>query len=259
MQRTIYTTLSGNEVIYDEPSPEVAAFIKRAQALLENKKSTENDLITLVYGPENPILSRHPLFPNRGYVTREALENPIYLVLADMVVQKHAQRERVDISKLSDRYSLTIPEAFRRIKVTDTTIRKAIASGRLSTFRRNGKYFLDPAEVDALIFGERGSVVCEPLEVAAGGRPRLFLHVRIGQHEAFGAGTELQSATFKRWRKVGVLSGNASGIRMFVIEPAEEKEAIRLGKYHVEGHFRIVDKVNNSAAARKAWKEFRAV
>ena len=86
-----YTTLAGTEVTF-ENSEEVAAFIERVRAVLDNLRATENDIIALVYGPENPILSKHPLFPDRGWVTREALENPVYMVLADLVARKHAQR-----------------------------------------------------------------------------------------------------------------------------------------------------------------------
>ncbi len=259
MQKIHYATLAGIEIVLDA-SEKIVAFLEQVQGLLADRKATESDVITLVYGPENPILARHPLFPERGYVTREALEHPVYPVLADLVARKHVQREKVDVSKLGDRFTLTVAQACERLKVSDTTIRKAIASGRLQTFRRNGNYFLDPANVDALKIGERGSAVSEPLEIVAGTRENLFLHVRTAsQGEPFGAGTEASALTLQRWRRIGVLSGNSSGLRMFVLEPSESEESIKLGKYHVAGKFRIVKKLNNSAAARKAWKEFRAV
>lgn len=257
--KRIYVTLEGKEIAFDEPSPEVAAFLKRALVMLEDKKATDADLTALIYGPENPILSRHPLFPSQGYVTKEAFSQPVYPVLADILVRKHAQQERVDVSKIADRFTLTVAQACERLKVTDTAIRKAVATGRLASFRKGGNYYLEPAAVDALSMGKRGPLPSGPLEVVAGTKQNAFLHVRVGPHEAFGSGIELQSDTFKRWRKVGVLVGSTTGLRMFVLEPGAELDVLRLGKYRVEGKFQIAEKINNPAAARKAWKEFRAI
>lgn len=255
-----YTTLAGTEVKFDEPTSEVAAFIERAQALLADKRATEDDMIVLVYGPENPILEKHPLFPDRGWVTREVFDNPVYAVFADLVARKHAQRERVDVSKLGDKYTITIAQACLRREVTDTTIRKAISAGKLSTFRKNGNYFLNADEVDALEFGLRGSLAPAPLKIVAGAHAKIFLYVKTAKKPELGVGEKEVSYDLEKWRRVGVLSSNAKGLRFFVLVPAtEEHEPITIGHYHVKGKFRYAEKVNSSAAARKAWEEFRAI
>jgi hypothetical protein len=79
-------------------------------------------------------------------------------------------------------------------------------------------------------------------------------------NEPFGEGTESADMTLKKgWRRVGVLTANSKGLRLLVLVPSAQDETLTFGKYHVAGKFEIAEKVNNPAAARKAWKEFRAI
>jgi hypothetical protein len=108
-----------------------------------------------VYGRENPLLEGG-LFPGKGTVTREVLENPLYRVLADHLVRKRLALDGVDPKKLAGKFTLTVSDAAARKGVTPSAIRQAIHAGRLVSWVKNREYFLEPRALDSVDLGTPG-------------------------------------------------------------------------------------------------------
>src|SRR5262245_32600640 len=109
MAKRTHTTVSGHHIEYDS-TPRVEAFLRRLEDAIDDAKVSENELIGLAYGHENPILD-HTMFPSRGAVTKEVLADPAYAVMADLLFRKRLAEEGTDIEKLAARYSMTVSEA----------------------------------------------------------------------------------------------------------------------------------------------------
>ncbi len=256
----IHTTLSGHSVEYPDPDAKLEKFLKRVAALVDDRKATEDDIITLVYGRDNPILD-HTLFPERGAVTREVLDNPVYSVLTDLIARKHAAVAGLGAEQLGKRFTLTVAEAAAQAEVTKDAIRKAIAAKRLPSWVRDGQYFIDPKSLVALRFGTRLPFESTPIEFRAGYNANLnaFLRVKApdGEHPRDKSDPE-DDDTIPKWRRVGVLCGGNGTLRFFILEPGKEKRSLPWHGYEVAGKFDVVEKVNNKADARKAWEGFKA-
>jgi len=124
MPRT-HETLSGHTIEYPDPDAKLDRFLKRARDLLDDRKATEDDLIVLIYGDENPILDR-ALFPERGMVTKEVLENPVYAVLQDLLGRKRAAIKGQTAEQLGKAFTITVAEAAEQAGVTEDAINRGI-------------------------------------------------------------------------------------------------------------------------------------
>lgn len=85
MKRT-HRTLDGLFIEYTS-SPEIDAFLSRLQAVVDDSSKNRHDFVDLAYSKENPILDRN-FHPRRGWVNREAFENPFYRVMGDLLDRK---------------------------------------------------------------------------------------------------------------------------------------------------------------------------
>lgn len=255
----IYETLSGHRIEYPDPDPKLAKFLQRASALVDDKKATEDDLVALVYGSDNPILD-HTLVPGRGSVTREVFENPVYHVLTDLIWRKSVLEKGVDLAKVAKRYSLTVKEAAEQLAVTPDAVRKAISARRVASWVKNGEYFLDPKGLTPLQKSAKPGRLpagTEPLVVRAGNDGANQLHINYqGGLLPENVRDVVAETTIPRWRRAGVLTAGHGKLRLFVIEPSDQDEEIEFHGYHVRGKFKIVEKVNGSKAARLAWQGF---
>lgn len=277
----IHVTLSGHEIRYDDPGPELEHFLQRAQRLAENPEVTEGELVALVYSRENPILD-HSIFPGRGTVTREVLDRPEYAVLQDLLFRKEVQQRAIDVRAIEARYTLTPGEVAERLGVHVSAVTKACQERRVSSWVKGRRYFLDPGALAPLEQGKRRGpapgggprLVAEPGRFDVKGRPTT-LSYRAGQEagavlrvrlpgpagEAVEPSSKAAPAEgqVKAWRRVGVLHGRAGKLRFFELEPASEDGEVKLGALYVRGRFRVVEKVNNAKAAREAWEAFQPV
>ncbi len=129
----IHVTLSGHEIRYDDPSPDLGDFLALARKMAEDPAVKERDLLALIYGAENPIMDK-TLFPGRGAVTREVLENPVYHVLGDLLFRKEVQQRGLDVGAIAARYILTPGEVAERLGVHVSAVTKAIAGRRVSSW-----------------------------------------------------------------------------------------------------------------------------
>jgi excisionase family DNA binding protein len=260
----LYDTISGQRIEYPDPSPELEAFLARVRGMADDKKKTQADLITLIYSKENPLLD-HSIFPERGAVTKEVLENPVYALLQDLLFRKQVQEEKLDVEKIAARFSLTVSEAAERLKVHPTAITKAVKARRLAAWVKNGKLYLDPRSLEALTeVGRRGvpSRLVEPLSFRVGHEGDAMLRLKYAGSEGTAepdSKTVPVEGTIERWRRVGVLHGRGGKLRLFVLEPGEEVSELTLAGLYVRGKFTYAEKVNNLKAARLAWETFRAV
>src|SRR5690606_15916627 len=84
-----HLTVSGHTIEYEANAP-TARFLARVQALLDDPRSTEDEMIALVYGPDNPILDK-TIFPGRGAVTPAVLAPPVSRVLTAHLARKRVQ------------------------------------------------------------------------------------------------------------------------------------------------------------------------
>lgn len=257
----IHISLSGHEIKYDDPEPKVEKFLKRVTALVEDPKGKTDDVVALVFGLENPILE-HGTFPDRGSVTKDVLENPVYHVLSDLIARQYLKTSRQPIESLAKPYTLTVAEAAERKGVTPDAIRKAIKARRLPSWVKDGELYLNPRSLDLVEFGSRGPVDAktEPLHARVGcSRDAQFMiRHRKGIFPDGGTVPYSVEGDIKHWRRVAVLSGGHDRIRMLVLEPSEEASRFEFEGFFVAGKFTIVEKINSSAAARKAWEGFKA-
>jgi excisionase family DNA binding protein len=261
MPRT-YETLSGHKIEYPDPDAKLERLLKRARELLDDRKATEDDLVVLIYGDENPLLDR-TLFPERGMVTKEVLENPAYHVLCDLLARKRAAIKGQTAEQLGRPFTLTVPQAAELLKVSEDTINRGIRARRIPSWVKDGQRYLDPRVLPALDLGTRGKPPpgFERLKVCVGSSHAATFQVKhpggvLPAHAERIPFT--METTLQRWRQIAVLTGGHDRLRMLVLEPGEKKERFEFEGYFVEGKFSIVKKINDSKAARKAWEGFEA-
>jgi excisionase family DNA binding protein len=257
-----HTTMSGHHLEVADDRRDVIAFLARLEKMLGDRKATENDMIALAYGRENPILD-HTIFPERGAVTREILADHAYQVVADLVARKRLAQDGVDPEQLAAEYTITVPEAAERLGVHENAVRQAIAARRLASWVKAGRHYMHPRSLASFELAARGPKPTEdriragaPLEVRLGNKPGSSFRVkhdgiageekRVGQHEI--------EFTLGAWRKIGVMLGRGETQRLFVLEPADEENEVRHGDFYVKGKFRVAKKLNNARIASEAWK-----
>lgn len=255
-----HITLSGHEIAHDEPSREVAAFLKKLRAMLDDDGVDEQSMIGFAYGPENPLLD-HTLFAGRGAVTKETLANPHYHVMSDLLARKHAKVRNIDVEKIAAEHTMSVADAAEKLGVHESAIRQAIASRRLPSWVKAGKHFLRPAAVDAFRIGNRGPKppgVGEPLKVRIGNHEGLSFRLKApgGLSREERPEPHIVEAELLRWQRIAVIAGGEGKHRFFVLEPADEENELAVGTFYVRGKFSIAEKINNPRKAREAWDEF---
>ena len=88
MATAIYELTTG-ELLEYESSAELEAFVPRVLKLLKDPTKTKQDMIDVIYGPDNRIMDK-TLIPGRGSVTRAVLGNP-YKMFTDLLTRKRAR------------------------------------------------------------------------------------------------------------------------------------------------------------------------
>lgn len=263
MQR-VHTTLSGLEIEYDDPSEAVERFLAQVFALVESDKASANDLVKLVYGPENPIMAKHPFLPDKGWVTREVFDNPLYHVFADLIVQKQVAEAGVDPQSLGKPYTLSVAEAAERLGLSEAAVRKAVQDRRLPAWRHKGDRFykLDPRTLVTFRAGTTGRrEVGAPLKFKAGHDPKKKALLRIRTAPVTDKFKESPDdpesvGTTDVWRRAMVLTGLRGNLRAWWLVPSKESNKIETGDFFVSGKFEVTMKANNPKAAREAWEAF---
>lgn len=269
-----HETLSGHVINYERPLPKVEAFLAKLREMLGDARTTEQEMTGFAYGRDNPILD-HTLFPGRGAVTKEVLDDPVYHVITDLLARKNVAERGADIEKIARGYTMTVAEAAAQLGITEQAVRKAIASRRLPSWVKDGQHFLHPKTVAAFEIAPRGfkrETEGSEAERARARRADHTLAICIGHTEgkklSIRAPTELtlervegnvqQGEVPNGWQTVGVLSGGDGKDRFWLLEPASSPNEIVWGPFFVRGRFRVAEKVNNAEKARATWKDFKA-
>ena len=262
----IYQTLSGHRVEYPEPDLKVQAFLDRVQKVFHDREKTDDDMISLIYGKENPLLDA-----TNGMVTREVFDNPVYAVFSDLIVRKRVAMEGTDPERLAARYTLTVADVAAHKGVSEDAIRKAVRERRLPSWVKGGSYFFEPRAIEGAVLGTRGPM---PKGIAP-------IAYRVGYDEATESQLRLRTdpggnqpdetdkstptsqsrtiynGTVERWRRAAVFAAGGRGkARFFELEPSTQQESVEFQGFYVRGKFRITRKLNNAKEARKAWESF---
>ena len=151
----VHVTLFNHTIKYPKPTPALAKFIKRLEAMVADTKVPEDQFRAVLFGRDNPLLD-HTLYPERGPITAATLKDPVYPVLMDLLAQKQAQEDRVNLEKLEAEYSMPVTEAAGLLGVHVNTLKKRIKTRQLRSWvkkaRRGGQpeYYIKPEAVDGL-------------------------------------------------------------------------------------------------------------
>lgn len=256
-KKQTHTTLDGHELVYDEPSAEVGAFLDRVVAYANDPRTTDDEMIELIYGPENPLLD-HTIFKGRGAVTRAVLDNPIYHVMVDWLTRKQKALGKVDVDAAIAEATMTVPEVAAELGMSTSAVRQAIRAHKLAAVKVRGTYMLAPHHVAtfAKFRRPRGPTAGPMLEARVGSvEGKSFRLKTLGNREVGRKGhkVDVEVDTFRR--AALVFSGKTTN-RMFVLEPAEKPDEFRFGPFFVRGRYRVVEKINDAKAASQAWKAF---
>lgn len=257
-----YTTTLGEVIEYPEPPQRVAEFLQRVQVAAEDPRVSVDELIDLIYGPENPVLVQGK-FKGRGAVTREVLANPLYSVLIDLLQHKRIALGKVTAQQLKDTFSIRVREAAEQLDITPGAVRQAVADGRLSARKDpDGTIWIDPRSVESYRsrVSRRGPSRGPALRVLMGNEPgksfrvkALNLEVTGRSKEGDGRYVEGEVSTFER---VAVALSGKTMNRVFILEPAAKTSRYEHGPFFVEGRFKIVEKFNSAEKAAEAFRKF---
>lgn len=284
---TQHTTITGHTIDYD-PTPDVAAFLDRVRKLAADPTTTENDLITLAYSRENPILDQG-MFLDRGAVTKEVLERPEYRVLVDILGRKRLEQEGRTLEYVAAQYTMGVAEASRMSALSVSAIRQAITSGKLPSRIHEGQHRLNPRHVAAFALasdtGTRGPkrerthpvLVGEALDVCFGARDGASLKFRTGGAGFFsiqtdggvsrvtdpnmiaGVGGVKRAKIDAGWSVLHVFSaldrGGKPSARYQLLRPSTEPNELRVGDtFFVRGKFLIENVENNPRIASEMFE-----
>lgn len=257
-----WTTLSGRELSFDEPTGALAAYWERLQSAAADPAVSHDALLALVYHVDNPLLDR-TLMPGRGSVTRAAVDNPLYQAMADLISRKQVQLGELDLATAGAPYTATLQDAAEALGLSTTAARQAIDSYRLAGWKKGGIWFIHPASIESYKLGNYGAAIKpkggERLEIRMGvdgGGETLKLKYPAAEVEK-EAGHVHSGNVAAGWRRVGVLTTSGPTTRFFALEPGDEMGTIELAGFYVRGRFRRAATENSSAKARVAWKAFK--
>lgn len=256
-----YKTTLGETIEYPKPKPDVSAFITRVKEAAEDPAVSENELITLVYGPDNPVLEQGR-FQGRGAVTKEVLADPVYHVLQDLLQHKRITLGHVSAEKLLASFSLTVSEAAKELGITQAAVRKAISNNQLSATQRPNGYLIDPRSVETYRsrVTKRGLSKGPDLRARIGSAPGTSVRLKVDGEKVTGREREgdakfvdLEVAEFSG----GALACSDGETSLFLrLEPAVRKSRFEFGPFWVEGKFKVVEREESPKKAVQAFRGF---
>lgn len=259
-----YEMLSGETIEYECATDAVREFVALVFANVANGAVSAAQLEALVYGPANPLLSTD-ILPGRAVVTKATYEHPAFHVMLDLIGRKRIANGQLDLEAARARHTMTVREAAGKLGITEGAVRQAIYGGRISAWREEGTYYLDPSVVSAYRVSRRGPKPVTHAPISHG------LEVRCGSNDSarFNVKTQRPLASTRRvkgivtgtagsWKRVGVLAAKDDGARFFVLEPADEQNQLEFEGFYVRGWFRVMCTENNARKARESFTAFIA-
>jgi len=149
-----YTTLTGEILKYEKPRPEVEDFLTRLRVAVNSPEISQSQISELIYGLENPITDK-TIFKGRGAITKAVFLDPLYHIMLDLLDQKRIQAGTLDLQRALAQFTMSAPEAAKRLGLTPSGVRQAIQAKRLSGIKKGGRYFVDPRSVESYRVGRR--------------------------------------------------------------------------------------------------------
>jgi hypothetical protein len=150
-----YHLLSGETISYPAPPAQVAEFLAQVHVAAGDPAVDVNQMIELIYGPENPILDT-TFVPGRPMVTKAVFDNPVYRVLTDLLGRKRVQLGHLDMAAARASYTVSVRDAARRLGITPAAVRAAITARRMSAMLENGQWWIHPNSVASYKVSNRG-------------------------------------------------------------------------------------------------------
>jgi hypothetical protein len=150
-----HTEISGRVLRFPAPRREVAKFLRRVCALVGASEVSPESVRALVFGPENPILARHPTLPG-AYPNASTVRDPAYWVCVDVVLRAEAREAGVSLEKAGRPFTTTTVEAARKLGRFQSSVLHAIENRTLHVWVHQGRQYLMPTEVAAYNVPRRG-------------------------------------------------------------------------------------------------------
>lgn len=232
------------------------AFLERVLALAKSGAS-DDDLITLIYSSENPILAPYP-FGGRGMVTKETLEDPLYHIMSDLLFRARLARGGKTVEDYLERFTLGVTEAAKRLGISRSALHKAIQERRIDSCRKAGSYYLTPNDVDRFATNlpetRRGMAPQKPgpgapLEVRIGTNPAVQFALKapkeltVLEHDG---GRAVKGVLRAGWASIAV--GYQSRLNekqeegIWLLVPSDKESALELAEFYVRGRFKVKQK-----------------
>jgi hypothetical protein len=153
--RSRHVDLTGRILEYPVPEPRVVQFIARLAEAAADPHLTPAEVRGLAFGPDNPILARHPTLPG-AYPDATTVRDPIYWVCVDLIMRAEARAAGVSTDTASAPFTMTVMEAARKLGRYQHAIQNAIKNRTLHAWVRAGRLYLLPKEVEAYSVPRRG-------------------------------------------------------------------------------------------------------
>lgn len=255
-----HETINGRKIEYEQTAAE-SRFLRRVEATIDDEHVSELELRALIYGPDNPLLDHHAGYT---FVVSDVFDSALFRVLLDYLDQKRVRIGSLDPTKVAARYTLTTAEAADRAGVGGSTLRTAVADGRLPAWIKEGLLYFTPESVDGFVRGNAGR---RPrLRATSGSEDGASLRLRVagGKPERKLKVRSVVELQIDKWDQVAVITGatrpdrddeKRKTYRYWLIEPGGAEDKIGLDQLRVEGRFTVREK-HNGDAARSAWREF---
>lgn len=253
--RVGYVTLAGEEL--EIPRGKALQYLERVRQAAENHSVDVDGITALVWSVANPLMMPSPV-SGAAMATRETYEHQAFRAMLDCISRKRIATGDLDLSAAAQKYTVPVPDAAQQLGIHESSVRKAIASGRLSAWKRGGAYFLDPASVSAYQVSIRGAKAMpqmtavpvappgpeEPTTIHSGTRGGHTLLVKYkgpaAEHHQAADG-EIRAVLPAAWKRIAVLTGNKNTgkywLQVLSHEPDGEVNTLRYGGFEVRGRF----------------------
>ncbi|MFZ5893404.1 MAG: hypothetical protein ACOY0T_20250 [Myxococcota bacterium] len=147
--------LSGRVIRCAAPDASTRAFIDRLRQLAEAAETSPAEMRALVFGPQNPILARHPTIPG-AYPDARTVRDPLYWVCVDLVQRVELRAAGVAVDRLGAPFTTSISEAAAQLGRHRYAIHNAVKNRTLHAWTHDGRLYLLPKEVAAYDVPRRG-------------------------------------------------------------------------------------------------------
>lgn len=250
-----YKLLSGETINVPPQEADRDAFYRRALDAASDPRVSVQEMYDLVYGLENPMLDK-TIMPGRATVTLAVHNDPLWIVLQDLIGRKRIATGHLDLARSNARYTMTVSEAAKKLGVSSSAVRQAIAARRLDAIKPAGEWLLDPNAVEAYRVAEhkahpqRG----EQLEARIGSVQGLTFRIRGASVEGSREGAVRAGMIPAGWESIAVQVITKDRPRFFRLRPGRQQNELKEGGFYLRGPFDIAEHVEEQVTAVDAFK-----